>query len=103
VLDGLAAVERYCSSPESFDVILMDCEMPNMDGFEASKQIRAFEEQLQTKCVTNCALTAHAMDVITDRCLAAGMDEVLIKPVDLNVLTRKLQEYAKHLAQPEIA
>jgi CheY-like chemotaxis protein len=102
VLDGLAAVEHYCSSPESYDVILMDCEMPNMDGFEASKQIRAFEEQLQIRRVTICALTAHAMDDITDRCYEAGMDEVLIKPVDLNVLTRKLQEYARQLAHSEL-
>lgn len=102
VLDGLAAVEHYCSSPEHYDVILMDCEMPNMDGFEASKQIRAFEEQLQIRRVTICALTAHAMDDITDRCFAAGMDEVLIKPVDLDVLTRKLQEYARSLADSEL-
>lgn len=101
VLDGKAAVEHYCSAPERYDVILMDCEMPNMDGFEATMQIRAFEEQLQTRRVSICALTAHAMEDITRRCLDAGMDDVLIKPIDLNVLLQRLQAYVHSPAGEE--
>ena len=96
LLDGKAVLEHYCSAPERYNVILMDCEMPNMDGFEAARQIRAFEQQQQIRPVAICALTAHALDDIARRCQDAGMDHVLIKPIDLGMLTRQLQYYVDH-------
>ena len=89
--DGQATVDSYCANPERYDVILMDCEMPVMDGFEATRQIRAFEQSAALTPVFICALTAHALDDIAGRCMSAGMDDVLIKPLDLQKLTERLR------------
>ncbi len=73
-LDALAALHNH-----SFDLILMDVQMPEMDGLEASRRIRVFEAG-KTR-VPIVALTAHAMDSHRDECLAAGMDSFLTKPI----------------------
>lgn len=82
--NGKEAVDKF--SNESFDIILMDIQMPEMDGFEATYEIR----KLQT-CDTNeripiIALTAHASTADRNRCLAAGMDEYISKPIRANDL-----------------
>lgn len=76
VADGEAAVAAHAR--EAFDAILMDIEMPVLDGIEATKAIRK-AEAATGKHVTIIALTAHEND--RERCLAAGMDEYLTKPV----------------------
>ncbi len=78
--NGRAAVER-CAA-ERFDLILMDCEMPIMDGFDAARAIRAAETAADAPRTPIVALTAHALAEIRDRCLAAGMDDFLVKPFD---------------------
>ena len=70
-----------------FDAILMDCEMPVMDGFEATEKIRASVGHR----VPIIALTANAMDGERERCIAAGMDDYLSKPVRAKDLLQKLQ------------
>jgi CheY-like chemotaxis protein len=82
--DGREAVELATSNP--FDAILMDCEMPIMDGFEATSQIRKIENAR----VPIIALTAHAIEGARDRCIAAGMDDYISKPVDGEALAGKL-------------
>ena len=76
--DGLSAARMW--EDGDFDLILMDCEMAEMDGFEASRRIREREKQANRKHTPIVALSAHAPAEIRERCIAAGMDDVLAKP-----------------------
>ncbi|HEX4129573.1 MAG TPA: response regulator [Pirellulales bacterium] len=78
VNDGAAAVDLVAR--EAFDVVLMDVQMPVMDGYEATAAIRAWEQGRGTR-VPIIAMTAHAMAGDCDRCLAAGMNGYVAKPV----------------------
>ncbi len=84
VFDGQQAVETF--SQQHFDLILMDCQMPNMDGLEATRIIRASEPE--GKHVPIVAMTAHAMMGDRERCLQAGMDDYISKPFEEDVLLR---------------
>jgi two-component system, sensor histidine kinase and response regulator len=87
--DALVALER-----ESFDAVLMDCEMPEMDGFEATAAIRQRESsQGAARRVPIVALTAGAVEGDRDKCLAAGMDDYLSKPFSLADLERTLTRW----------
>ena len=80
--DGLEAVAA-CSN-QRYGLVFMDCQMPAMDGFDATCAIRANEPAgVHTPIV---ALTANAMDGDRERCLAAGMDDYLAKPIDAAAL-----------------
>ncbi|EOD41756.1 hypothetical protein EMIHUDRAFT_447461 [Emiliania huxleyi CCMP1516] len=98
-MDGRDAVGAVVSSladgAHEFDVILMDCDMPVMNGFEATAQIRRIErEQNVAKPVTIWALTAHAMNSVKAQCLECGMDAFLTKPLMLPVLRERLESLA---------
>lgn len=86
VSNGLAALER--ATRESFDLILMDIQMPVMDGLTATERIRASEAGRRTPIV---ALTAHAYQEEHSRCLASGIDAVLTKPFDRPALEAVLR------------
>jgi signal transduction histidine kinase len=88
--DGQAAVQL--AEGKRFDIILMDLQMPGMDGFEATAAIRALPGRDRTPIV---ALTAHTMVGDRERCLAAGMEEYLPKPLDL----RRLIDVVESCAQ----
>lgn len=75
---------------QNFDLILMDCEMPILDGLTATKRIRAWEKNLKLPPIPIIALTAHALPEYQQRCLDAGMNDYLTKPLLLEQLVNKL-------------
>jgi CheY-like chemotaxis protein len=83
--EALQLLER-----QSFDVILMDGQMPEMDGYQATREIRR-REQSTGKHIRIIAVTAHAMKQDRDMCLAAGMDDYVSKPVDPDELLERLE------------
>lgn len=83
--DGPTALA--CLETETFDLVLMDCSMPGMDGFETTDRIRA---QDSLRGLPIVALTAHALPLMRERCHACGMDDVLVKPVPLDALRAAL-------------
>lgn len=84
---GIAAIAAWQSEP--FDLILMDVQMPEMDGLEATQSIRQREEGLGSH-IPIIAMTAHAMTGDRERCLASGMDEYLSKPIRARQIAEKL-------------
>jgi len=91
VADGKQAVEALRA--RAYDVVLMDCQMPELDGFEATKLIRAIEqEELRSPRAHVIALTANAMKGDRERCIEAGMDDYLPKPVKPDLLLAKLRQ-----------
>jgi CheY-like chemotaxis protein len=92
VEDGQAAVEALATG--DFDLVLMDCQMPVMDGFEATKRIRSLSDDSK-RSVPIVALTASALKADVDRCMAAGMDDHLSKPYDCRALSSKLVRWLR--------
>ncbi len=90
--DGRLAVEAAAKAP-AFDVILMDIQMPTMDGLEATRVIRRFDDP-QLRSVPILAMTAFAMKADQERCMAAGMNGHLAKPIDPSELHRTVESYA---------
>ncbi|HEU5036376.1 MAG TPA: response regulator [Nocardioides sp.] len=97
VEDGIAAVERL-TTPHDYDVVLMDCRMPRLDGFDATRQVRAQEPA--GRRVPIVAMTASALEGERERCLAAGMDDYLTKPVDPAELERSLRTWTQAALAP---
>lgn len=90
--DGVEAVETV--SKKSYDIVFMDCQMPNMDGFEATKTIR-LEEKERGGHVPIVAMTANAMSGDRERCLDAGMDDYVSKPIKQKVLLSVVKEWVR--------
>ena len=95
--DGLQALSRQ---RDRFDAVLMDCQMPGLDGFECTRHWRAQEAANGWGRTPIIAVTANAVAGDRERCLAAGMDDYLAKPFDLNDLGRLLQ---RHLPASRLA
>ncbi|CAA6806838.1 MAG: Unknown protein, partial [uncultured Thiotrichaceae bacterium] len=80
----------------TIDLVFMDVSMPGMDGYEATRQIRSEARFTDLPVV---ALTAHAIEGERERCLAAGMNDYLSKPFELEQLQEKIQQWTRHLPQ----
>lgn len=92
--NGQQAIDTLLSSEQgTFDLILMDCQMPVMDGFDATRAIRQGKAGARYEDITIIALTANAMDEDKEQCLAAGMNDYLAKPIQLQILKDKLEQY----------
>ncbi|MDX2217923.1 MAG: ATP-binding protein [Burkholderiales bacterium] len=89
--NGQVALERLASN-STFDLVLMDCQMPVMDGFEATRSIRAAENSAD-RPLRIVALTANAMSGDKEACLAAGMDDFLSKPFQIHELAAMLRKW----------
>jgi len=87
--NGQLGVDAHAAAP--YDLILMDCQMPVMDGYEASRAIRALTGDARS--VPIIALTANALEGDRERCLAAGMDDYLTKPLKRERLRTALEQW----------
>ncbi len=94
VADGQEAVSAV--EQRHYDVILMDVEMPNLNGYDASRQIRQNERPGRAPWIV--ALTAHAVDGIREDCLAAGMNDYLAKPIKLE----QLEQILRRVPRPDL-
>jgi len=95
VENGVMAFDAVRKATQSYDVILMDCEMPEMDGFEATRSIREFERNRNLPQTSIVALTAHALQEHREAVFASGMNYYLAKPVTLDSLTGVLERIAR--------
>ncbi|MCS5711178.1 ATP-binding protein [Candidatus Berkiella aquae] len=96
---GKAAVNAY--QQQKYDLIFMDCHMPEMDGFDATKKIREIENEKAINAKTVIvALTANALKGTKDKCLAVGMNDYLSKPVNYSQLCMTLIKHLPNLQGP---
>ncbi len=91
--DGLDAVDKFANNKP--DMILMDMSMPNMDGLEATHAIRKFESKTNSESCPIIALTANAMKDDQNRCLDAGMDDFLTKPINKSELLSAIDKWSE--------
>lgn len=91
--NGRRAVETYSQNPAAIDLILMDCEMPEVDGFEASRRIRQFESENGLAAVPIVALTAHVLEEHRRLGSEAGMNDFIGKPLDSEQLYACLDRF----------
>jgi len=90
---GTQAVELWRVG--DYDLILMDCQMPEMSGFDATRAIRAEEAERETgERIPILAMTANAVTGVREKCFEAGMDEFITKPIDRDVLARSVLRFA---------
>jgi signal transduction histidine kinase/DNA-binding response OmpR family regulator len=90
--NGREAVDMFCAAPDKYDMIFMDVQMPEMDGYEATRFIRALDMPV-AKTIPIVAMTANVFREDVERCLEAGMNDHVGKPLDFDVILEKLRMY----------
>ncbi|MEA5470402.1 response regulator [Spirulina sp. 06S082] len=91
--NGLEVLESL--KRQSYDIVLMDVQMPEMDGLEATQHIRRMERDEENRHITIIAMTANAMQGDREICIEAGMDDYISKPIRVNTLVEVLKRYQK--------
>lgn len=91
--NGVEAINSMNSSPQEapYDLIMMDCQMPEMDGFEATRSIRQGGAGERYESIPIIAMTANAMKGDEEKCRDVGMDDYISKPIDATVLENRLR------------
>ena len=92
--NGLIAVEKFRLKPDKYDLIIMDIQMPEMDGYQATQAIRAMDLP-KAKVIPIIAMTANAFKEDIEHCLASGMNDHLAKPINETAVIEKIQYYTK--------
>ncbi|MCP8900401.1 response regulator [Gilvimarinus xylanilyticus] len=100
--DGVQALQAVREAQTLYDLILMDCEMPEMDGFEATRAIRQYEREQKLPATAIVALTAHALEEHREAVFAAGMDHFLCKPITLPTLSEALDKLGHGLSEANL-
>jgi|GEM_PF-1009273 len=98
--NGLEVVQLI--KQRDFDLIFMDCQMPDMDGFEATKKTREYENKIKSGKIPIIAFTANAMQGDKEKCMAAGMDDYISKPVSQEAIENVLSKWLPHKLIPEL-
>ena len=94
VENGVQALEKFRESPEKYDIIFMDIQMPEMDGYEATKHIRELDSP-RAKEIPIVAMTANVFREDIENCLNAGMNDHVGKPINLDEIVAVLKKYIK--------
>ncbi|MDR2181443.1 MAG: response regulator, partial [Treponema sp.] len=92
--NGAEAIKKFLANPNTYDLIIMDVQMPEMNGLDATRAIRAVDSP-EAKSIPIVAMTANAFKEDIDNCLAAGMNDHLKKPVDEAALLEKIGFYTR--------
>ena len=99
--NGLEAVRMFSEAPKKYDMILMDLQMPEMDGYEATRYIRAFNDP-KSKTIPILAMTANVFREDIEKCLEAGMDNHIGKPLDFDEVLEKLRVYLPQRSEDSV-
>jgi len=91
--NGIEALNILNQRDKHFDLVLMDCQMPEMDGYETTKKIRQDITYAHRKHIQVIALTAHAMEGDREKCLASGMNSYISKPIDKAQLAAEIHRW----------
>lgn len=95
--DGVEALQRLTGAHGAFDLVFMDCEMPNMDGYTATTRLRQWESDMGVLPLHVCGVSAHVMAEFRERALGAGMDDFIAKPLRRNDLLHVLMDVAEKI------
>ena len=91
--NGREALLEYSDSPDKIDLIFMDIQMPEMDGLESTRAIRAFEKEKDVPKVPIVAMTGQTMDGDREKCLETGMDDYIVKPINKTVVLDVIKKW----------
>ena len=93
VENGKEALRHYSENPDRYDMVFMDIQMPEMDGFEATRRIRALEQENGRNAIPIIAMTASVFKEDVEKCREAGMNDHVGKPLDMDRVLEKMRKY----------